>query len=583
MTTRDKRENKREVSVKKDESKAGLSRHASASSSNKALYGIEESAIIEGKRLRSKPDFMPYIPPKPQARKKPAEVNQKIKPEYVDSGSTKHCVQQPGTSKTVRQNVVSSNGLRFLFKGQKFSPGSKGLLNRSEDSQSKSESEYSDGESDVSSTANEQTPAGRKRESGSSQPTKNCSKSIVGPNSSKKVSKAKSHKNVSREYLSTSSTDEYSDDEVVINAEDGRTASACSPRVNTPVVVLSKLPSSLPQSNHPPKIIRFAHRKRMEAKNEHNQATSTKGNQRPNLKEGSFNGNVDTSKRKTEEEHDSHKKSLSKKNSDQLVIDVEKFPDNELEDGEIEEESGIMTLQKEGDVEMSDGLDDVIIEDDVEESGEFPPPLVHIENLEGEDSLKTEAEYSRIDDPEVCETGKEITPLRSEKEAKNSSSRSDKSTPNTQPTTAVETLHLLLNQLSALGNSKEENVNFLLSNAKQVLSTAERRLPSSVENHQIPDIKPNVSQMHVTEVTTLNRTCMVSPDSSNQEGNSKSHDQSVEDLVMLNDRVGCDVDIVPSDAVVTVKEEVNTVNRNAGLQNQKEAEAIIIIDDDDDD
>jgi hypothetical protein len=414
---------------------------------------MKESAIIQGKRSRTQTNFMSYFPPIPLDRRKPAERNQKKKTNNVDPGSPKRFVQQSTPVKSANQNSKSSNSIQILFKGRKFSQGRKSLLNRREDSPNQSEFENSEEESET------------------------CSKSSV--ESRKKNYKVKSRPKTITRCFSTSSTDEYSEDEVVDSmARDNR--------------------------NEPPLLVDST------ARDERNE---------------------------------------------------------------------------------SPPLVDSMARDERNES----PPLVYIENLEDEECFRSEDE--QMEDQGIHKTGSGNLPRKEAVVSQPKGKEAESSTPdtpsgsslnvqpqnipsgssqNSQSQTAEETLRLFLSQLSDLSKADNTNCKFLQSNAKQVLSIAEKSLPSSKESHKFPDIKPDVDQMNAIS----NHTSIASPDASNQECNGESRDLSVGGHVTLNDEAGHDV-VVSSDTVETMKREVDSTEGGVVLQHQTEDEDIIIIIDDD--
>ncbi|XP_062612662.1 rho GTPase-activating protein gacU-like isoform X2 [Saccostrea cucullata] len=336
----------------------------------KAMYGLEKSAIIRNARLRNKPKYMPYIPPK---IKEPAKVTSKTIQENVvsaqHSGSTKSLPQQSDSSKSLTPQTGSTKGYSVLFKGRMFSSGKKIFLNRRQNVESESDSEDDEEENIRSSTSSKKSQESRQSKSGL--------ESTDNPNPGKEKSKAqqkikKSTPSTSKLQESSSSS-ESEESAAIENIRTLKSSSALFPQVRIPFIKLTD-------------------------------AVKLTNSEKRTCSSASSTENVSKLKRTIYKEgRELNDKPVRKKAKIQMVTwkdDAEKLKDNENNNGGPEEKGEMAGRQSEAGVrERSTSKSPLSAGEDVSRE-EFSPPEVRIENLEGED-LRTSGEDNNTEDLEA--------------------------------------------------------------------------------------------------------------------------------------------------------------------------------------
>lgn len=611
---------------KKTEKKVEKRKEVKKNSSNASkmiLYGLEESAIIPDKRLRSKPKFMPFIRPNQKTSKTDGKTQSLLKKRTTSytpySAAMKNYVQKSGNyaqksrfSGSFKEQSGSSRGFSVLFKGRTFSSGKKILFNRNQSFQSGSDSES---ESDSSSTSSSLAQDGGMIASRSLEPqqtgpkTKVCSS--AGRNAKRKSPRTISQSNStckSEKYILYSDVNSSEDD-----AEDNPPV-AKSPTVRLPRIDIQRLSDSVVKSLSSPK--------------------KDKQHEMPEVR-----GSIDSSSKNLENVESAS--SSPSPQDDMLgirITDVKSLTDQEerlFDDKEIETDDktqnmneGQGNLEKKSDEaetgNVRKGASDsevnnttaskkvvhVVLE---EEELQLPDIEVNEREVDGMENSQKEAgmdgslgavEQSRNkgnssqDSPSVVRwknaesgshsarqiqgkgvRGKEKGPSPDSTDVQNvkyndtatGSTQSDKptgsmSSSSSTTTNTQETLRSLINQLTSL-TSDSLDCKIIFSNSNQVLTIGEGKKGSVRERNM--DIKPNVDQLNLRVNPQI-------PDSNNgtSSGSSKQGNYSGTGNPCFDGDFRGENPSVPN---VQVKEE----RQWAGLGNQTENDAIIIIDSDD--
>ncbi|XP_061192302.1 nucleolar protein dao-5-like [Saccostrea echinata] len=372
----------------------------------KAMYGLEKSSIIRNTRLRNKPKYMPYIPPKNRESKEPAKVTSKTKKENrvsgQHSGSAKSLPQQSESSKSLTQQTGSSRGFSVLFKGRTFSSGKKFFFNRRQNVQSESDSEDNEEENDRSSTNTRKSKENRQSKSGL-ESTDNQNPGKEKSKSQQKIKKATPSTSRLQESSPSSGTEGESEEEDAVEKRRTlKSSSALFPQVRVPLMKLSDAvkPSSQKEEG-PLNIVPSADCRQTEAKHGDPQASQNNSEGRT-----SCSGNVSKLKRTINKEgNELSDKPVRKKAKIQMVMwkdDVEKLKDNVNKNGGLEEDEDMTGMQNEAEMGEGSTPTSPLLGEEDGSSEEFPPPEVHIENLEGED-MRTNDEDNNAGDMEAYE------------------------------------------------------------------------------------------------------------------------------------------------------------------------------------
>lgn len=609
---------------KKTEKKVEKRKEVKKNSSNASkmiLYGLEESAIIPDKRLRSKPKFMPFIRPNQKTSKTDGKTQSLLKKRTTSytpySAAMKNYVQKSGNyaqksrfSGSFKEQSGSSRGFSVLFKGRTFSSGKKILFNRNQSFQSGSDSES---ESDSSSTSSSLAQDGGMIASRSLEPqqtgpkTKVCSS--AGRNAKRKSPRTISQSNSnckSEKYILYSDVNSSEDD-----AEDNPPV-AKSPTVRLPRIDIQRLSDSVVKSLSSPKKDKQHEMPEVRgsidssSKNLENvesassspspqddmlgiQITDVKSltdqeerlfddkemetdDKTQNMNEGQ--GNLE--KKSDEAETGNVRKGASEVNNTtaskkvvHVVLEEEELqlPDIEVNEREVD---GMENSQKEAGMDGSLGA--VEQSRNKGNSSQDSPSVVRWKNAESGSHSARQIQGKGV-------RGKEKGPSPDSTDVQNvkyndtatGSTQSDKPTGATSSSSSTttntqETLRSLINQLTSL-TSDSLDCKIIFSNSNQVLTIGEGRKGSVRERNM--DIKPNVDQLNLRVNPQI-------PDSNNgtSSGSSKQGNYSGTGNPCFDGDVRGENPSVPN---VQVKEE----RQWAGLGNQTENDAIIIIDSDD--
>lgn len=611
---------------KKTEKKVEKRKEVKKNSSNASkmiLYGLEESAIIPDKRLRSKPKFIPFIRPNQKTSKTDGKTQSLLKKRTTSytpySAAMKNYVQKSGNyaqksrfSGSFKEQSGSSRGFSVLFKGRTFSSGKKILFNRNQSFQSGSDSES---ESDSSSTSSSLAQDGGMIASRSLEPqqtgpkTKVCSS--AGRNAKRKSPRTISQSNSSRsckseKYVLYSDVNSSEDD-----AEDNPPV-VKSPTVRLPRIDIQRLSDSVVKSLSSPKKdkqhemhevrgsmdssskilekvesassspspqddmlgIRITDVKSLTDQEERlfdNKEMET-DDKIQNLNEGQGN----SEKKSDEAETGNVSKGASEVNNTtaskkvvHVVLEEEELqlPDIEVNEREVD---GMENSQKEAGMDGSLGA--VEQSRNKGDSSQDSPSVVQWKNAESGSRSARQTQGKGV-------RGQEKGPSPDSTDVQNvkyndiatGSTQSDKPTGSTSSSSSTttntqETLRSLINQLTSL-TSDSLDCKIIFSNSNQVLTIGEGRKGSVRERNM--DIKPNVDQLNLRVNPQI-------PDSNNgtSSGSSKQGNHSGAGIPRLDLDVRGENPTVPN---VQVKEERQWV----GLGNQTETDAIIIIDSDD--
>lgn len=611
---------------KKTEKKVEKRKEVKKNSSNASkmiLYGLEESAIIPDKRLRSKPKFMPFIRPNQKTSKTDGKTQSLLKKRTTSytpySAAMKNYVQKSGNyaqksrfSGSFKEQSGSSRGFSVLFKGRTFSSGKKILFNRNQSFQSGSDSES---ESDSSSTSSSLAQDGGMIASRSLEPqqtgpkTKVCSS--AGRNAKRKSPRTISQSNStckSEKYILYSDVNSSEDD-----AEDNPPV-AKSPTVRLPRIDIQRLSDSVVKSLSSPKKdkqhempevrgsidsssknlenvesassspspqddmlgIRITDVKSLTDQEERlfDDKEMETDDKTQNMNEGQGNlekksdeaetGNV----RKGASDSEVNNTTASKKVVHVVLEEEElQLPDIEVNEREVD---GMENSQKEAGMDKSSGA--VEQSRNKGNSSQDSPSVVRWKNAESGSHSARQIQGKGV-------RGKEKGPSPDSTDVQNvkyndtatGSTQSDKPTGSTSSSSSTttntqETLRSLINQLTSL-TSDSLDCKIIFSNSNQVLTIGEGRKGSVRERNM--DIKPNVDQLNLRVNPQI-------PDSNNgtSSGSSKQGNYSGTGNPCFDGDVRGENPSVPN---VQVKEE----RQWAGLGNQTENDAIIIIDSDD--
>lgn len=603
---------------KKKEVKKNLS-----NSSKMILYGMEESAIIPDKRLRSKPKFMPFIRPNQKTSKTDGKTQSLLKKRTTSytpySAAMKNYVQKSGSyaqksrfSGSNKEQSGSSRGFSVLFKGRTFSSGKKIFYNRNQSFQSGSDSES---ESDSSSTSSSLAQDGGMTASRSLEPQQTGSKTKVcssaGRNAKRKSPRTISQSNLScksEKYVLYSDVNSSEDD-----AEDNPPV-VKSPTVRLPRIDIRRLSDSVVKSLSSPKKdkqhempevrgsidsssknlenvesassypspqddmlgIRITDVKSLTDQEERlfdNKEMET-DDKTQNMNEGQGN----SEKKSDEAETGNVSKGASEVNNTtaskkvvHVVLEEEQLqlPDIEVNEREID---GMETSLKEAGMDKSSGV--VEPSRNKGNNSQESPSVVHWENAKSGSHSSRQIQGKGV-------RGQEKGPSPDSTDVQNvkhndiatASTQSDKPTGSTSSSSSTttntqETLRSLINQLTSL-TSDSLDCKIIFSNSNQVLTIGEGRKGSVRERSM--DIKPNVDQINLQgnpQILDSNN------GTSSHCGSSKQGNYSGTGNPCFDGDVRGENPSVPN---VQVKEERQWV----GLGNQTETDAIIIIDSDD--
>lgn len=611
---------------KKTEKKVEKRKEVKKNSSNASkmiLYGLEESAIIPDKRLRSKPKFMPFIRPNQKTSKTDGKTQSLLKKRTTSytpySAAMKNYVQKSGNyaqksrfSGSFKEQSGSSRGFSVLFKGRTFSSGKKILFNRNQSFQSGSDSES---ESDSSSTSSSLAQDGGMIASRSLEPQQTVPKTKVcssaGRNAKRKSPRTISQSNStckSEKYILYSDVNSSEDD-----AEDNPPV-AKSPTVRLPRIDIQRLSDSVVKSLSSPKKdkqhempevrgsidsssknlenvesassspspqddmlgIRITDVKSLTDQEERlfDDKEMETDDKTQNMNEGQGNlekksdeaetGNV----RKGASDSEVNNTTASKKVVHVVLEEEElQLPDIEVNEREVD---GMENSQKEAGMDGSLGA--VEQSRNKGNSSQDSPSVVRWKNAESGSHSARQIQGKGV-------RGKEKGPSPDSTDVQNvkyndtatGSTQSDKptgsmSSSSSTTTNTQETLRSLINQLTSL-TSDSLDCKIIFSNSNQVLTIGEGRKGSVRERNM--DIKPNVDQLNLRVNPQI-------PDSNNgtSSGSSKHGNYSGTGNPCFDGDVRGENPSVPN---VQVKEE----RQWAGLGNQTENDAIIIIDSDD--
>lgn len=611
---------------KKTEKKVEKRKEVKKNSSNASkmiLYGLEESAIIPDKRLRSKPKFMPFIRPNQKTSKTDGKTQSLLKKRTTSytpySAAMKNYVQKSGNyaqksrfSGSFKEQSGSSRGFSVLFKGRTFSSGKKILFNRNQSFQSGSDSES---ESDSSSTSSSLAQDGGMIASRSLEPQQTVPKTKVcssaGRNAKRKSPRTISQSNStckSEKYILYSDVNSSEDD-----AEDNPPV-AKSPTVRLPRIDIQRLSDSVVKSLSSPKKdkqhempevrgsidsssknlenvesassspspqddmlgIRITDVKSLTDQEERlfDDKEMETDDKTQNMNEGQGNlekksdeaetGNV----RKGASDSEVNNTTASKKVVHVVLEEEElQLPDIEVNEREVD---GMENSQKEAGMDGSLGA--VEQSRNKGNSSQDSPSVVRWKNAESGSHSARQIQGKGV-------RGKEKGPSPDSTDVQNvkyndtatGSTQSDKPTGATSSSSSTttntqETLRSLINQLTSL-TSDSLDCKIIFSNSNQVLTIGEGKKGSVRERNM--DIKPNVDQLNLRVNPQI-------PDSNNgtSSGSSKHGNYSGTGNPCFDGDVRGENPSVPN---VQVKEE----RQWAGLGNQTENDAIIIIDSDD--
>lgn len=583
------------------------------------LYGLEESAIIPDKRLRSKPKFMPFIRPNQRTDGKKRTTS------YTPySAAMKNYVQKSGSyaqksrcSGSFKEQSGSSKGYSVLFKGRTFSSGKKIFFNRNQNFQSDSDTES---DSDSSSTTSSLAQDGGMTASRSLKPQQTGPKTNVFSSAGRNVIRksprivlrsSSSTSGKSEKYLSDSDEDSSEDDAEDNPTEDNPTV-VKSPTVQLPRINIRRLSDSVVKSLSSPKKDKqhempevngsmdssSKNPESMESasssqspQNDMSQIRITDVKSLTDQEEQLFGhkemetddkilnmneGQGNSEKRSDEAETGNVRKSASELNSTTAskkvaVLEEEEvlpLPDIEVDEREVD---GMENSQKEAGMNKSSGA----VEPSRNEgnSSQESTSFVQWKKAESGSRSARQTGGKGARGPEKGQSPDSTNVqnvMYNDADTAAGSTQSDKPTGSTssssKTTNSEETLRLLINQLTSL-TSDSLDCKIIFSNSNQVLTIGEGRKGSVRERSM--DIKPNVDQINLRENPQL-------PDSNNGTSrvSSKQGNFSGTGNPRCDGGVRGESSTVPN---VQVKEE----REWAGLGKQTEADAIIIIDSDD--
>lgn len=583
------------------------------------LYGLEESAIIPDKRLRSKPKFTPFIRPNQRTNGKKRTTS------YTPySAAMKNYVQKSGSyaqksrcSGSFKEQSGSSKGYSVLFKGRTFSSGKKIFFNRNQNFQSDSDTES---DSDSSSTTSSLAQDGGMTASRSLKPQQTGPKTNVFSSAGRNVIRksprivlrsSSSTSGKSEKYLSDSDEDSSEDDAEDNPTEDNPTV-VKSPTVQLPRINIRRLSDSVVKSLSSPKKDKQhempevngsmdSSSKNPESMESASSSQSPQNNMSQiritdvksltdqeeqlfghkemetddkilNMNEGQGN----SEKRSDEAETGNVRKSASELNSTTAskkvaVLEEEEvlpLPDIEVDEREVD---GMENSQKEAGMNKSSGA----VEPSRNEgnSSQESTSFVQWKKAESGSRSARQTGGKGARGPEKGQSPDSTNVqnvMYNDADTAAGSTQSDEPTGSTssssKTTNSEETLRLLINQLTSL-TSDSLDCKIIFSNSNQVLTIGEGRKGSVRERSM--DIKPNVDQINLRENPQL-------PDSNNGTSrvSSKQGNFSGTGNPRCDGGVRGESSTVPN---VQVKEEREWV----GLGKQTEADAIIIIDSDD--
>lgn len=583
------------------------------------LYGLEESAIIPDKRLRSKPKFTPFI--RPNQRTDGKKRTTSFTP-Y--SAAMKNYVQKSGSyaqksrcSGSFKEQSGSSKGYSVLFKGRTFSSGKKIFFNRNQNFQSDSDTES---DSDSSSTTSSLAQDGGMTASRSLKPQQTGPKTNVFSSAGRNVIRksprivlrsSSSTSGKSEKYLSDSDEDSLEDDAEDNPTEDNPTV-VKSPTVQLPRINIRRLSDSVVKSLSSPKKDKqhempevngsmdssSKNPESMESasssqspQNDMSQIRITDVKSLTDQEEQLFGhkemetddkilnmneGQRNSEKRSDEAETGNVRKSASELNSTTAskkvaVLEEEEvlpLPDIEVDEREVD---GMENSQKEAGMNKSSGA----VEPSRNEgnSSQESSSFVQWKKAESGSRSARQTGGKGARGPEKGQSPDSTNVqnvMYNDADTAAGSIQSDEPTGSTssssKTTNSEETLRLLINQLTSLTNDSLD-CKIIFSNSNQVLTIGEGRKGSVRERSM--DIKPNVDQINLRENPQL-------PDSNNGTSrvSSKQGNFSGTGNPRCDGGVRGESSTVPN---VQVKEE----REWAGLGKQTEADAIIIIDSDD--
>lgn len=583
------------------------------------LYGLEESAIIPDKRLRSKPKFTPFIRPNQRTDGKKRTTS------YTPySAAMKNYVQKSGSyaqksrcSGSFKEQSGSSKGYSVLFKGRTFSSGKKIFFNRNQNFQSDSDTES---DSDSSSTTSSLAQDGGMTASRLLKPQQTGPKTNVFSSAGRNVIRksprivlrsSSSTSGKSEKYLSDSDEDSSEDDAEDNPTEDNPTV-VKSPTVQLPRINIRRLSDSVVKSLSSPKKDKqhempevngsmdssSKNPESMESasssqspQNDMSQIRITDVKSLTDQEEQLFGhkemetddkilnmneGQGNSEKRSDEAETGNVRKSASELNSTTAskkvaVLEEEEvlpLPDIEVDEREVD---GMENSQKEAGMNKSSGA----VEPSRNEgnSSQESSSFVQWKKAESGSRSARQTGGKGARGPEKGQSP-DSTNVQNVKyngaDTAAGSTQSDKPTGSTssssKTTNSEETLRLLINQLTSLTNDSLD-CKIIFSNSNQVLTIGEGRKGSVRETSM--DIKPNVDQINLRENPQI-------PDSNN--GTSRGSSKQGNFSGTGNPR--CDGGVRGESSTV-LNVQVKEEREWAGLGKQTEADAIIIIDSDD--
>ncbi|XP_022292240.2 uncharacterized protein LOC111103339 [Crassostrea virginica] len=649
-----KKEKKPEKKKKKEEAKVKKSDSVPKTVPHKALYGLEESAIISDKRLRNRPKFVPFIPPTQKTGKSKGKIQssspKKMHSSYTpQSAAMKKYVQQSGSyaqqsksARSLNEKSGSSRGYSVVFKGRTFSSGKKMFFNRDHNSPSESDSESKYEESDSSSTASSYTQDSRK----------NVSRSLDllngGPKSTRTIM-TKAHRDTLSEnsselgqmcennFLSDSS--ENMDKESPVGKRDvNRVKSSCEffPKARIPklrpsdaklstspleerqgrqsvnvkfsdahsqemytsvdahskqseihelkISEVKSLARQSDQSDVLPELLYFGDEVKTKANSARKESIGieTCGDLEQVLHKLPVQNTAELNRSVFNEEEGGLEKNTESHNV--RVVYEKELPVMDLREKELKGTDGMANTQREADAEKEAETQNeadtssLLVNQDLNEvrGQEESTPVVHLENVQSGNSVSLDIEDNRNKKQgavsSLSSTSAEQVnhgELDNEAQIATSSTDHDKSKNSLnspQPSTAEETLRLLISQLTNLTKGKGQGLDcrLVFSNSNQVLSIGEKSNGSQGELSV--DIKPNVDELRLKE-NPISSTAGGSEIGGNAGGNSLNIEGNFQNT---------------DSSDVRVKEEgAEPVMQWAGLRTQTEAEPIIIIDSDD--
>ena len=266
------------------------------------------------------------------------------------------------------------------------------------------------------------------------------------------------------------------------------------------------------------------------------------------------------------------------------VVYEKELPVMDLREKELKGTDAMANTQREADTEKEAETQNeadtssLLVNQDLNEvrGQEESTPVVHLENVQSGNSVSLDIEDSRNEKQGAVSSLSSTTAeqvnrgeLDNEAQIATSSTDHDKSKNSLnspQPSTAEETLRLLISQLTNLTKGKGQGLDcrLVFSNSNQVLSIGEKSNGSQGELSV--DIKPNVDELRLKE-NPISSTAGASEIGGNAGGNSLNVEGNFQNT---------------DSSDVRVKEEgAEPVMQWAGLRTQTEAEPIIIIDSDD--